>query len=139
VLDRDRIVGKLDTLDGYLRELDTILPRSLEEYRRIEIRRACERLVQVAVECVIDTCTLVVAGLRLGLPAEEEDLFDKLEARGVISTGTRDTLRRMKGCRNILVHEYGTVADEIIFETITNRRGDFVQFKREILNALPRL
>lgn len=38
-----------------------------------------------SVEAVIDTCALVVAGLRLGLPGDEDDLFDKLRERGVIS------------------------------------------------------
>lgn len=36
VLDRDRILTKIDELDGYVRELRTIAPTSIEEYRRIE-------------------------------------------------------------------------------------------------------
>ncbi len=136
MLDRDRILAKLDEMDGYLRELEGILPRSLEEYRGVEKRRACERLLQISVECVIDVCGLVVTGLRLGLPAEEEDLFDKLGAYGVLSTEMRDTIKRMKGCRNILVHEYGHVLDEIVFETVTTKLPDFARFKREILTAM---
>jgi uncharacterized protein YutE (UPF0331/DUF86 family) len=54
-------------------------------------------------------------------------------ARGVVSGPTVDTLRRMKGLRNILVHEYGRVNDALVFETIQTRLDDFVTFKREIL------
>lgn len=85
MIDRDRVLAKLDELDGYLGELRSIAPDRFEEYRRVHTKRACERLVQVSVEAVIDTCALVVAGLRLGLPGDEDDLFDKLRERGVIS------------------------------------------------------
>ena len=39
----------------------------------------------------------------------------------------------MKGLRNLLVHEYGRISDEIVFETVRDRLGDFDGFKREIL------
>lgn len=78
MLDRERILAKLDELDGYVRDLRTIAPQDFTAYRQIEKKRACERLLQIAVECVIDICNLRVSGLRLGLPAEEDDLFEKL-------------------------------------------------------------
>jgi uncharacterized protein YutE (UPF0331/DUF86 family) len=136
VIDRDRLLAKLDELDGYLGELRSIAPLRFEEYLSVEKKRACERLVQVLVEAVIDVCALLVAGLRLGLPGEEDDLFEKLAQRGVISNPMSDTLRRMKGLRNLLVHEYGRVNDEIVFDTVHQRLGDFDAFKREILAFL---
>jgi uncharacterized protein YutE (UPF0331/DUF86 family) len=136
VIDRDRLLAKLDELDGYLRELRSIAPTRFDEYLRVEKKRACERLVQVLVEAVIDACALLVAGLRLGLPGEEDDLFEKLAARGVISPPMAETLRRMKGLRNLLVHEYGRINDELVFETVRQRLGDFEAFKREILAFL---
>ncbi|MBI3078726.1 MAG: hypothetical protein HYY85_17350 [Deltaproteobacteria bacterium] len=56
---------KLDELESYLRELRAIAPRNFEEFQRIEIRRGCERLLQIAIECVINICSLFVSGLRL--------------------------------------------------------------------------
>jgi uncharacterized protein YutE (UPF0331/DUF86 family) len=85
---------------------------------------------------VIDVCQLFVSGLRLGLPGGEDDLFEKLELRGLFSTGLIAALRRMKGCRNILVHEYGRVSDQIVFETVRDRLGDFDAFTGEVLRAL---
>src|SRR5436309_14835225 len=72
VVDRDRVLAKLDRLDGYLSELRSIVPARFEEYLRVERKRACERLAQVAVEAVLDVCALLVPGLRLGLPGEED-------------------------------------------------------------------
>jgi len=136
VIDRDRTLAKLDELDGYLGELRSVVPATFPEYRTVEKRRSCERLLQVSIEAVVDVCSLLVVGLRLGLPGEENDLFEKLADRGVISRAMADLLRRMKGMRNILVPEYGRVADELIFETVSHRRGDFDAFRHEILTFL---
>lgn len=103
MLDRERILTKIDELEAYQKELRQVRPKNPEEYRRIEKRRACERLLQISIEAMIDTCGLMVSGLRLGLPAEEDDLFKKLEQAGVISADMRETLQPMKGFRNILV------------------------------------
>jgi len=136
MVDHDRVLAKLDEMHGYLGELRTIAPATLDAYRRIETKRACERLLQIAVECVIDVCQLLVAGRRLGLPAGEADLFDKLEAAGILAPETAQMLRRMRGCRNILVHEYGRVSDEIVFDTISSRLQDFDTFATDVLAAL---
>ena len=136
MLDRERILAKIDVLDGYLKELRGILPASFEEYKKIEKRRACERLLQVSIECMIDICGLMVTGLRLGLPAEEDDLFEKLEQAGIITLQRKESLKKMKGFRNILVHEYGEVDDMIVYEVLQNNLNDFEAFKQDILQAI---
>jgi uncharacterized protein YutE (UPF0331/DUF86 family) len=139
VLDRERILAKLDDLDGYVRDLRTIAPQSFAEYQQIEKKRACERLLQIAVECVVDVCNLFVSGLRLGLPAEEDDLFEKLEQAGILSPPMKEAVKEMKGFRNILVHEYGHVDDAIVYHVAVTELGDFADFKREILEALTKV
>jgi len=79
---------------------------------------------------------MLVQGLRLGLPAEEDDIFDKLARHGVLSQKMVETLRRMKGFRNILIHEYGRVDDIIVFDVAFNCLGDFEDFKQEVLAAI---
>ena len=136
MLDHERLLAKIDVLEGYLKELREILPVSFEEYKKVEKRRACERLLQVSIESVIDICGLMVIGLRLGLPAEEDDLFEKLEQAGIITPSRKESLKKMKGFRNILVHEYGHVNDVIVYEILQNNLNDFEAFKQEILQAI---
>lgn len=136
-VDRERILSKIDELDAYLSELKEISPDSFEEYQGIiEKKRACERLLQVSIEAVIDVCNLLVSGLRLGLPGEEGDLFEKLAGSGLISVEMRNTLREMKGFRNILVYEYARVDDRLVYEAIKRKLRDFESFKRVILEFL---
>ena len=136
MLDRERILGKVDQLEGYLGELGAIVPQDFSAYQKVEKRRACERLLQLSIEAVIDVCHLLVMGLRLGIPAEEDDLFEKLEAAGIISPQIRETLKEMKGFRNILVHEYARIDDRLVYEIAKSRLGDFGTFKQEILRYL---
>jgi len=136
VIDRDRLLSKLDQLDGYLTELRSVAPATLAEYLAVEKKRACERLLQVSIEAVIDVCALLVSGLRLGLPGNEDDLFEKLARRGVVSPGIAGTLRRLKGLRNLLVHEYGRIDDELVFNVVRERLGDFEDFTHEILTFI---
>jgi uncharacterized protein YutE (UPF0331/DUF86 family) len=110
VLDRERILAKVDELECRQRELLQIAPDSIDEYQKIEKKRACERLLQISIETVIDICHLLVKGLRLGLPAEEDDLFEKLAGAGIISQSTKDKTKRVN-CRALkdAACDYGDV------------------------------
>jgi len=132
MLDKSRILSKLDELDTYLSELKTVMPKSYEEYTRsIEKKRSSERLLHILTERVIDVCALIVKGLRLGLPAEEEDLFEKLEKEKIISKKMKEKSKSMRGFRNILVHRYAEVDDELVFENL-GKINDFREFREEI-------
>ena len=137
MVDRERVLAKLDALHGYERELGLVLPAILNDYKAsLEKRRATERLLQISVECVLDICGLLVAGLRLGLPAEEENLFDRLEQALVFSPDLVRTLRAMRRFQNILVHEHGAVDDEIVFRLAFRLSGDVKLFTTEVTRAL---
>lgn len=136
MLDRERVLIKLDQLSGYLGELRGVLPEEFAVYRQVEKRRASERLLQVSIEAVINVCHLLVAGLRLGIAAEEDDLFDKLEQAAIISAGMAEVLKEMKGLRNILVHEYARIDDRIVYDIATARLSDFETFQQQILQYL---
>lgn len=136
MMEKERILAKIDELNGYLWEIHQIIPTSFEGYQKIEKRRACERLLQISIECIIDICSLIVTGLRLGLPGEEDDLFEKLEAAGIIPYSMKETLRMMKGFRSILVHEYSRVNDRIVYEALRHRLDDFKIFKQLILQTI---
>lgn len=134
MLDRERILAKIDELDMYLNELTQVTPSSFEEYQQIEKKRSCERLLQLCIECVIDVCRLFVSGLRLGLPSEENDLFDKMLRKKVLSKEMNSLLKEMRGFRNILVHEYAAVDNELVFKTTKEKLDDFKKFKKEVLD-----
>ena len=118
MLDRERILSKITELRSYLEELKEITPKSFEEYEKLELnRRACERLLQISIECVLDVCDVIFSGLKLGVPASEEDIIEKLNRAGVITDETTNMLKGMKQMRNVLVHRYPYVDDEKIYRS----------------------
>lgn len=139
MLDKDRILIKVDEMDRYLSELKQIVPGSFDEYLEIQNKRSCERLLQLSIESVINICNMFVSGLKLGIPSEENDLFDKLRKHNILSKDMVSLLKSMRGFRNILIHEYAGINDEIVFETARNKTNDFKKFKSEILKALKKL
>lgn len=135
-LDKERVLLKIDELDGYLEEIEKIRPKDFEEYKNIiEKKRSCERLLQISIETVIDICNVVVSDLKLGIPYDEDSLFEKLKDRKVISAELTNILKDMKGFRNVLVHKYGDVDDERVFENLDSL-GDIDKFKEEILKFI---
>ena len=136
MVDRERILGKIALLENYLGELKTVVPISFKEYQRVEKKRSCERLLQLSIEVLIDICKLIVAGKKLGIPAEENDLFNKLEAHKLLPMDVISKLQDMRAFRNILVHEYATVDDEIVYEKAKKRLKDFEEIKQALLKAV---
>jgi len=131
MLDKERILSKIDELDSYVGEIRQISPRDFNEYQDIKIKRSCERLLQLGIECIIDICKLF-----LGLPSEENDLFNKMLKKGILTKEMVSILKEMRGFRNILIHEYAAIDDELVFEAIKKRLDDFEKFKKEALKFL---
>ncbi|MBU0760774.1 MAG: DUF86 domain-containing protein [Nanoarchaeota archaeon] len=133
-IDRGKIYSKIDELNNYLDELEKIKPADFKEYKdSIEKKRACERLLQISIETVIDVGNVLVSNLKLGIPSDEDELFDKLKHKKIISGKMEKILKDMKGFRNILVHKYGEVDDELAFENL-DKLGDFEDFVGEVMS-----
>ncbi len=135
-MDRERVVARVDRLLGYIQELRNTVPGTLEEYQSGVERRACERLLQLAIEASTDICGMLVAGLHLGLPEDEDDVYGRLQRAGVLQGETVQVLRRMRGFRNILVHENVDIDDAIVFEAASERLGDLDGFVGEVKRCL---
>lgn len=135
-LDEEKLLIKIDQMEGYLTELEGVLPEEYESYEGTEKKRSTERLLQLTIETVIDICNLMVSGLGLGLPAEENDLFDKLAGKGVITEEMKEKLYQMRGFRNIIVHEYASIDDQLVFQTAKENREDFQEFSRQVRDSL---
>ena len=50
MLDKERILAKIDDMNAYLNELRQVVTESFSDYQRIEKKRSCERLLQLCIE-----------------------------------------------------------------------------------------
>lgn len=137
MIDRERVLSKIAELKGYLEELKKVTPKDLEEYKKSELkRRACERVLQISIESVLDICDILFSGLNLGVPANEQDIIEKLNINGVLTDEITKKLKGMRATRNALVHRYPYVDDEKIFKSLTTELKDFDTFINETLKSL---
>ena len=132
-MDEDRILGKVDELDQYQNELKNDLPDSLEEYK--DQRRKYERLLHLSIETVVDISALILKEEGLGAPSDEESVFDKLVEAEIFDVEFGGKLKNMKSFRNILVHRYGEINDEEVFQKL-DELEDFIEFREKVIDYL---
>lgn len=135
--DKEKVLKKLDEMNRYLSELDKILPTTKSTYLAdLTAKRACEKTIELAIECVIDIGSIIISSLNLGIPNDEEDIFDILERNKLLSKRMRSNLDNMKGFRNILVHRYGVVNDVMTYKYLKGNLVDFEEYEKEIRKML---
>jgi uncharacterized protein YutE (UPF0331/DUF86 family) len=124
MVDRERILEKIDLAERWAERVETYRPATLESYLDEDIPRAAtERALQVTIEALVDAASLFVSGLRLGIPASEATMIDTLEDE-VLSAEEAALLDDLRGFRNVLVHQYGDLEDERVFELAVKLPGD---------------
>lgn len=67
-----------------------------------------------AIEACIDVAQHICSAEGWGPPADNGDAMRLLGSHGVLAADTADALRRAVGFRNVLVHEYVEVSDDIV-------------------------
>ena len=117
----ERIDDKINEIEGFLEELSTIIPSSIEQYKtQFEKRAACERYIDKIVEAVEDLAFLIIKAKKISPPEEGREVFPTLASAGIISEILAARLRDAKGLRNRLSHQYGKIDNEIVFEALSN-------------------
>ena len=91
-------------------------------------QRFVEHTLQIAIQAAIDIASHIVSDERLGEPDTNRQLFDLLMRGGWLSSELADTMKRMTGFRNVLVHGYQTVDLTIVQDIVERRLDDLLAF-----------
>lgn len=106
-------------------------PENLNDYRRLDsivlnLQRSCE--------LVIDIAMYIVSCRKLGIPQEKREVFEILQKNELITEQMANNMKKMIGFRNIAVHDYKKIDEEILKDVIENHLNDLLDFARTILN-----
>ena len=113
------IKDKIKEVENYLSELEKVIPEDIDVYlKNLEKRLACERAFEKIIESVNDLAILIIKEKRFQMPNEDIKAFDVLSEKNIISEGLASNLKKARGMRNFLAHQYGKVDDELVFEAI---------------------
>jgi uncharacterized protein YutE (UPF0331/DUF86 family) len=131
VTDEALLLKKLAFIETCVRELETLAKPSAIE-ADVRERRFVEHTLQIAVQAALDVASHIVSHDRLGEPRTNRDLFDLLVPAGWLTRALGDTLRRMVGFRNVLVHGYTAVDPAIVRYVVEHHLDDLLAFTAAI-------
>lgn len=128
------LINKYETIEKCINRINEEYDgkkENLEDYRRMDcivlkLQRACEAVTDIAM--------YVVSTRKLGIPQTKKDAFELLYKNNLIDKEIANNMKNMIGFRNIAVHDYKQIDEEIIKDVIENHLNDLIQFARIILN-----
>lgn len=90
--------------------------------------------LQLSIQGCIDIASHIVSDEGWELPGTLGGLFDTLAAKKVIDSGMAETMWRVVGMRNIIVHEYEEIDFEKIYAIYTEELGIFDDFVTALID-----
>jgi uncharacterized protein YutE (UPF0331/DUF86 family) len=84
-----------------------------------------------SIEACIDIAQHICSAQGWGPPADNGDAMKVLGRHGTLTPKISDAMRKAVGFRNVLVHEYVEVSDEIVASRLGNLR-DLEQFVEQV-------
>lgn len=126
-------IRKIEECVAELREIKKIPERTFLESR--PVRAATERLLQVAIQSLLDIGSHLIAERGFREAESYADIIDILGEAKVIPKAFAGRIRGMAGLRNILVHDYLEVDPKELRRHL-GRIGDFERFCRHVINYL---
>jgi uncharacterized protein YutE (UPF0331/DUF86 family) len=84
--------------------------------------RGVKYTFMTSIEVCIDIAQHICAAQGWGPPADNGDAMKILGAHGALTADRADAMRKAVGFRNVLVHEYVAVSDEIVVSRLNDLR-----------------
>jgi len=112
----DRILKTINELEDYLSKLKEVSSYTLEQFQKDwNIYFAVERLIQLAVECLIEIGEDLISQSKFKKPETYRQTFEILEQHQIIKPELSKKLQNLASLRNKLVHAYVSVSLKKIY------------------------
>jgi uncharacterized protein YutE (UPF0331/DUF86 family) len=129
MVDRELLSRKLSRLQGYVEVLKSAADITWQKYQSdLRSRAFVERYLHVAIEEVIDIANHLVSFHGWREPTGYRDLLLILAEHKVLPEHHLHTFQNMASFRNMLVHRYENMDDELVFGIFKKHLGDFDLF-----------
>jgi uncharacterized protein YutE (UPF0331/DUF86 family) len=129
VVDKELLSRKLSHLRSLIEVLKHAEDINWERYRSdLRAKAFVERYLHLAIEEMIDIANHLISFNRWREPTGYRDLFTILKEHEIIDEGHLSTFQDMASFRNMLVHRYETIDDELVFGIFKKRLDDFELF-----------
>ncbi|MFH1674225.1 MAG: DUF86 domain-containing protein [Pseudomonadota bacterium] len=123
----DIYTRKFELIEDSLQKLSAIRTEnpSLDQYRNAwKDRDAAERNLQKIIEAFIDVGKMIIAEKRFREPGNNREVFLILAEKKIFSSEFMTLVDKMIGMRNIIVHGYDRINDEIVYGVLKRNLKD---------------
>jgi len=121
-----RIEEKLREIEDSLAIIEEGLPATVEDFKHSGlIKDGLMKRLEFCIQNLIGVFSLIYSTEKLGVPASLDEIFSGLLEKKIFSKKVLDLARDMKGMRNILIHKYGKVDDDLVYEHLQEHLDDF--------------
>ena len=129
MVDIELVSRKLSRLQGYVDELEAAKDINWEKYRSdLRSRAFVERFLHLAIEEVIDVANHIVSFEQWREPSGYRDLLKILSEKGIIPEDQLSRFQNMASFRNMLVHRYENIDEELVYGFFNKHLADFKLF-----------
>lgn len=137
---KEEIHKKLEYLSKYVNQLRNFEDVGVAYFQDHPMELAAiERFFQLAIEVVLDICSMIISYEGLNKPDEYKKSILELGVKGILNKEFANRFSNMAGFRNILVHNYAEIEVEKVHYNLTNNLKDFDDFAKQIANYLKEL
>jgi len=132
-LSKNTILGKIDEIQKDLLKLNNIKELSLEEFKSGENFAIAEHYLRRALEALFEIGAHILSRIPGKRASGYKDIALLLGETGVTPENfAKETLVKMAGYRNRLVHFYSEISKDEMHEIIQNKLNDFNVFNEHI-------
>ena len=128
------ILNKFESLERCINRINEEFQNDSNNLNNITKADAIMLNLQRACQLVMDTANYVVASRNLGITQSNKDAIEILFKNNLISKEMLDNMKGMIGFRNIAVHDYQEIDEEILIDVLVNHLQDLQEFIRQMLN-----
>ena len=137
MIDPQAVQALLQSLSDYTEDLRTYQQLSHDDVAADRNYQSMIRYaMQTAIQCVIDIANHLLIGGDLEQPSDSRSAILGLGRHGVLPQDFAQELASRSGLRNVIVHRYMTVDDELIYQFLQRCVTDFEMFSQHIVDYL---
>lgn len=127
------IEDKLERLEERVKQLRSYSDISKEDLKDDSmLRSASERNFQVALEIVLDICSMIISREDMEKPEDYRSMIRLLGEEDILDEEFAKRFQNAASFRNILVHQYADIDLDKLHKYLTENLEDFDTFTREV-------
>jgi len=137
LVDKDIVLAKAGSVKRHLRRIVEKRNVDLETFKKdIDRQESIFFNLQMAVQSCIDLAAHIISEEGLGVPGSTSEMFYTLEENGYLDADITEKMVKAVSFRNLMVHEYGKIELDQVFEVAQKDIQDLNEYLKAIFLKL---